>query len=78
MSQVIAIGSLRGAGDVKFVALLSMVSIMLIRPTLTYLLAYKLGFGIIGAWFGMFADQLIRWGVSLARYNSGKWVNFEV
>lgn len=78
MSQVIAIGSLRGAGDVKFVALLSMVSIMIVRPLLTYILAYKLGYGIVGAWFGMFADQLIRWSVSLARYNSGKWVNLEL
>lgn len=78
MSQVITIGSLRGAGDVRFVAGLSMVSIMLVRPGLTQLFAYNLGFGILGAWVGTFIDQLIRWGASLLRYNSGKWVNVEV
>lgn len=78
MSQVITIGSLRGAGDVRFVAGLSMVSIMMVRPGLTQLFAYTLGYGIIGAWIGTFIDQLVRWSVSLYRYNSGKWVNVEV
>lgn len=78
MSQVITIGSLRGAGDVKFVAGLSMVSIMLVRPGLTQIFAYSLGYGIVGAWIGVFIDQLIRWSVSLYRYNSGKWVDVEV
>lgn len=78
MSQVITIGSLRGAGDVRFVAGLSMVSIMLVRPGLTQIFAYNLGYGIIGAWVGTFMDQLVRWSVSLLRYNSGKWVNLEV
>lgn len=78
MSQVITIGSLRGAGDVRFVAMLSMVSIMLVRPGLTQLFAYGFSFGIVGAWIGTFIDQLVRWSVSLYRYNSGKWVNVEV
>lgn len=78
MSQVITIGSLRGAGDVRFVAGLSMVSIMLIRPGLTQLFAYGLGYGIVGAWIGTFIDQLVRWSASLIRYNSGKWVDVEV
>lgn len=78
MSQVITIGSLRGAGDVKFVAGLSMISIMLVRPGLTQIFAYNLGYGILGAWVGTFIDQLVRWSMSLLRYNSGKWVNVEV
>lgn len=78
MSQVLTIGSLRGAGDVRFVAGLSMVSIMLFRPILTHVFAYNLGYGIIGAWVAIFVDQLVRWGASLWRYNSGKWVNVVV
>ncbi len=78
MSQVITIGSLRGAGDVRFVAGLSMISIMIIRPGLTQLFAYGLGYGIVGAWIGTFIDQLVRWSALLMRYNSGKWVDVEV
>lgn len=78
VQQVITIGSLRGAGDVKFVAALSMISIMIMRPVLTQIFAYTLGYGIVGAWVGVFLDQLVRYFVSKFRYTSGKWVNLEV
>lgn len=78
VSQVITIGSLRGAGDVRFAAVLTMVSIMLLRPSLTYFLAYTLGFGLNGAWVATLVDQMIRFGVSQYRYQSKDWLEHAI
>ena len=48
-SQVVFSGCLRGAGDTKFVAAVSFVSILFLRPLLSYVLCYPLQFGLIGA-----------------------------
>lgn len=76
--QVITIGSLRGAGDVKFVATLSMISVTLIRPILTFLLAYGLGLEIYGAWISVIIDQFVRYIASRVRFHNAKWVSIEV
>ncbi len=76
--QVITIGSLRGAGDVKFVAKLSMFSVTLIRPALTYVLAYSFGLEIYGAWFSVILDQVIRYTVSRIRFHNAEWMAIEV
>lgn len=76
--QVINVGALRGAGDVKFVAKMMLVSVAIIRPGLTYLLAYPIGLGLIGAWIGVFVDQFFRFLISLLRFNKSKWMEIEV
>ena len=78
ISQVITVGSLRGAGDVKFVAMLSLVSVTFVRPILTYLLAYGLGLGLYGAWFSVVFDQGIRFVVSRTRFQQAKWTHIVV
>lgn len=76
--QVVTIGSLRGAGDLKFVALITMVSVALIRPILTYAFAYQLSYGILGAWMGYFLDQLFRSITSNRRFHNGSWMEITV
>ncbi len=78
ISQVITLGSLRGAGDVKFVAMLSMVSVTFLRPALTYLMAYGLGFGLYGAWLSVVVDQALRYVVSRARFQKAEWTKIIV
>ncbi|MBO5197954.1 MAG: MATE family efflux transporter [Lachnospiraceae bacterium] len=72
-SQVVLSGCLRGAGDTRFVALVSILSIALIRPSLTWLLCFPLGMGLIGAWVTLIIDQFLRFICSYMRFNSGKW-----
>ena len=71
--QVIIVGALRGAGDVKFVALLMLISVTGVRPLLAWLLCYPLGFGLIGAWIALFIDQMTRYTISLWRFRQNKW-----
>ena len=78
IAQVITVGSLRGAGDVKFVAMLSLLSVTIIRPILTYFLAYSMGFGLYGAWFSVVFDQMIRFFAGRYRFKQADWVKIEV
>ena len=66
-------GSLRGAGDTKFVALVSFCSIMAVRPLLGYLLAYPVGLGLLGAWIAIGIDQYTRFILTSWRMSTGKW-----
>ena len=77
-SQVVISGSLRGAGDTRFVALSSLISVTLFRPFLAWLFCYPLGFGLIGAWFSLFADQGIRLLLNFSRFSTGKWASIKV
>lgn len=76
--QVIVVGALRGAGDVKFVATLSLVSVSMVRPALTYVFAYGLGFGLTGAWMSVLVDQIMRFVISQVRFNSATWTKIKV
>lgn len=72
-SQVVISGCLRGAGDTKFVAIVSLISIGIFRPLLTWILCYPLGLGLTGAWLSILADQSIRLIFNFYRFSSGKW-----
>lgn len=78
MSQVIFSGSLRGAGDTRYVAVASLISITLIRTTLSWFLCYPMKLGLIGAWFGLFFDQTLRCVLCYVRFHQGKWVKIQL
>ena len=52
IEQVVQFGCLRGAGDTKFTALVSFISVTFIRPGASWLLCYPVGLGLMGAWLG--------------------------
>lgn len=58
--SLICSGILRGAGYVTYVAKYSIISIAIIRPVITWILCYKLGLGLYGAWITLFLDQSTR------------------
>ena len=73
ISQVIFSGCLRGAGDTRYMAVVSMISVAMIRPILTYVLIYTVGVGVIGAWVALFVDQVSRFSFAAVRFYSQKW-----
>jgi len=73
ISQVIYNGALRGAGDTKYVAVTSMVSIGVFRTLLAFVLCKFTSLGLFGAWISLFADQYMRLIFSAYRFISGKW-----
>ncbi len=70
---VVHAGALRGAGDTRFVALASLLSVTLVRPLLSWALCYPLGFGIYGPWVGFFLDLWTRGLLNTRRFLQGKW-----
>lgn len=72
-SQVVFNGCLRGAGDTTYVAIISLISVAIIRPFLTWFLCYPMGFGLYGAWIGLLVDQCFRLITSYRRFSGGKW-----
>ena len=78
ISQVIFNGCLRGAGDTRFVAVISLISVTFVRPFSSWLLCYPLGWGLYGAWIGLAIDQIVRFALSRYRFGSGKWTKIEI
>ena len=76
--QVIVVGSLRGAGDVKFVAMMMLISVTLVRPILAYVLCYPVGLGLLGAWLALLLDQITRFSLSFRRYHQGHWTKIHL
>lgn len=77
-SNVVISGSLRGAGDTKFVASTSFVSIGLVRPGATWMFCYPLRLGLLGAWLAFATDQSLRFVINYARFKKGKWTNIKI
>lgn len=78
ISQVIYMGCLRGAGDVKFTTMASMLSITFVRPIFSYLFCYAMNFGVIGIWYGVVFDQLTRFVLTQWRFKSEKWMKIKI
>ncbi|MEF9969707.1 MAG: MATE family efflux transporter [Ruthenibacterium sp.] len=78
VSQVIYSGALRGAGDTRYVALVSLISVAVIRPLAGWLFVYPLGLGLTGAWIGLMLDQFMRFLLSRRRFRGGKWMNIKL
>jgi putative MATE family efflux protein len=77
-SQYIYLGILRGAGDTKFTAMVSVISIMTVRPFITWLLIYALGIGLTGGWIAILIDQYLRFAMTYMRFLSGKWADVKL
>lgn len=78
ITQLVFSGSLRGAGDTKYVAYTSLISIGLVRPIITYILCFPLGLGLIGGWFSLLIDQYMRMMFASVRFSRGKWIKIKI
>ncbi len=78
VSQVIYMGCLRGAGDVKFTTVASTISVTFIRPIASYLFAYVCNLGVIGIWMGVVCDQICRLVLTNWRFKSGQWTEIKI
>jgi putative MATE family efflux protein len=77
-SNVVISGCLRGAGDNLHVALVMIICVVGIRPTLAALSIYAFGFGLFGAWGASLIDMIMRLTLMYKRFNSGKWQSKKV
>lgn len=78
ISQVIYMGCLRGAGDTLYTAIASTISVTIIRTLFSWLGCYVFGWGIIGIWMGVVADQLSRFIFATVRFKQGRWTQIKI
>ncbi len=69
-----AFGIARGSGDTKFVSMLNMARIWIIRIPLAYILVNELLYDHIGIWISMSVSNALIGLVSLAWIMRGKWL----
>lgn len=83
--RVVYSGCLRGAGDVKFVAMCALLSVTIIRPLLTYICCYPLDallpgwfFAYTGPWIAFVIDAYIRQYLLTKRIRKGAFLNIRL
>ncbi len=78
VASIVYVGGLRGAGDTRFPLLISLVGTVLLRVPVGYVFGIMLNGGLLGAWVGMFADNLWRAAAAYARFVRGRWLHAKV
>ncbi|HEY2747549.1 MAG TPA: MATE family efflux transporter [Polyangia bacterium] len=64
---------LRGVGDVRFAAVVGVVTAWLMTPPLAWLLGWRAGLGAFGGWLGLCGECIIGALVLWHRLQRGKW-----
>jgi len=67
--------ALRAAGDVKYVMIVAVLSMLVVRIALSYVLGENFGMGLRGVWIAMFSDWGVRASFFVARFRSGRWLD---
>lgn len=75
---IVYIGALRGAGDTKATMVFSLIGGLGLRIPVAWFCGVYLHGGLIGAWFGMWADNLAKFAMGLGRFIHGGWKNVRV
>ncbi len=83
--RVVQSGVLRGAGDVRFVAICALLSVSILRPALTWLFCYPLAdlwpgvpIAVLSPWIAFLIDAIVRDRLLNWRIRQGKWLNIEL
>ena len=71
-------GALQGAGDTKATAAIMCLTVMIIRPIFAQVAIHTFDLGLMGAWYAMAADWVIRSMLVLLRYLSGRWKHIKL
>ena len=58
-ANMVARGALRGTGDVRYAAVVGVISSWIMTPPLTWLLGYRLGLGALGGWLGLCGEIIV-------------------
>jgi MATE family multidrug resistance protein len=72
-ANVIARGVLRGTGDVRYAAVVGVVTSWLTTPPLAYLFGMALGLGVVGGWIGLAVEIFVGAGLFWLRVLRNGW-----
>lgn len=75
---MVLIGALQGAGDTVKPMWITVVSMLLIRAPIAWLLALPLGLGSLGAWIAMALTQGLQGLLAMHAFRQGEWKSMKV
>jgi len=75
---IVYIGSLRGAGDTRATMIFSLIGGVCLRVPVAWLFGVYLGGGLLGAWIGMWCDNLAKFILGGGRFLHGGWKRIRV
>ena len=75
---IVYVYALRGAGDTRWPLFINAFCVVCVRLPIAYVCGVLLEGGLIGAWIGMFADEVIRAILVTIRYTRGRWLETKV
>jgi MATE family multidrug resistance protein len=73
-ANVIARGVLRGASDVRYAAVVGIITSWLTTPPLTWLLGVTCGLGVVGGWIGLAVEIVVGASLFWLRVWRGGWL----
>ena len=71
--NIVMVGCLQAAGDIRTPMLVGVFGMWLCAVPLSYLLGIYWGWGLVGIWIAMAADEILRGVLFIYRWYSGKW-----
>ena len=77
-ARFVYVSALRGAGDARYMAVISFIGMILVRPFVGLLLVNVFDMGLIGVWIALASDFAISYVVTLIRYKKGKWTQIKI
>ena len=72
-ANIVGRAVLRGAGDVRFAAVVGVVTAWLMTPPLTWLLGWHAGLGALGGWLGLCGESVLGALLLWRRLRRGGW-----
>ncbi len=83
--RVVYAGCLRGAGDVRYVAVIALIGVAILRPVLTWLFSFALEpvipvllLASTGPWFAFLLDAIVRNALLSHRIKSDAWTKIKL
>ncbi len=74
---IVVTGGLNGAGDTKTPMIIAFIGSIVVRLSLVYLFAFKLGYGFAGVWMAAVCDWTIEAILAVIAFYKGKWREIE-
>jgi len=74
----VIMGNLRGAGDLKWLMWLSVVSVAVLEIGLNWFVVFVFHLSLIGLWLIQLVDESLRLSLNYWRFRGGKWKLFEI
>ena len=74
----VLIGTLRGVGDLKWLMVVTILSVIFLEVGSNWILVFVLNYSLMALWLVHLFDEILRSGINYLRFKGGKWKMVEI